>query len=218
MPNPIAFKGYEDVGRIATWAASCSHYIDEARDGLIYWVSEYQGGVLSRKLAKEISAYIRAKVADQSAFSGTPPLSRSWREVKQRYGLDERKGIATGSLMDAIEFHRAGKTKGYRVGISSKARASKFIVNREGRKVKIGSATQIQEYAAYLEFGTRTQPARPWFYPSFDEYMQTRFPEVISDTLKKDFESNMKKFAYLCGDYWRDVSPNEYYTKYGRVK
>lgn len=219
MAGPFRFAGYRDVLNMSTKASKAAQEVRNAEGVIVKWCAEEEGALLPRQIAVDLARFIRDRLKTGEAFPArTPGLSNKWQRSKQRMGLDERMGFATGQMAEEVKAIRAGKGTGgggtYSVGISSRARTKeRFVTNEFGQREKIGSIQEVWRYAALLEYGSSDgkQPARPWFFPSVLVYFNDKLPDVIRNTLMSDLEPVLSRLAQTTSAQQPDMQPEDFY-------
>lgn len=95
----------------------------------------------------------------ESQSMGHADLSSKWSDYKSSHGLDPRTLIATGEYLESFKVTRIGTRT--------------WKLHPEGQ----------EELAEWLEYGTRTMPARPHWY-----YVNDSIESLIRDALIKEFK------------------------------
>jgi len=185
--------GWEGITSFAKSAEKTKAYLDELQKTWIYWLDESGRGGLTKGIANDLANHIRSDLLSQKYIKATPTLTPIWIRMKTEMGFDtERKGIASGDLVNSIKAISSGKGL-YKVGIPGNIKA------------KHGNFTYVAQYARRLEFGSGYhgrrgkddkiyyQPPRPWFAPSFMDYANNNFPKEVRKTLVNRMEPTLKK-------------------------
>lgn len=180
---------YADFSRIIAGSEMFAKEVKLLNKTLVYWFGADGGFLFNRTAANNLANYMKQSLLDQSAFEGLPDIQPWWRERKRIAGLDSRIGVATGSLAEAIKAVGAGYAE-YRVGVSRNARADES---------SIGSTGKIYQYADWLEKGrsagakTGPQPARPWFWNTFERWSNENLPELMDNTFGRELKNRFSK-------------------------
>jgi HK97 gp10 family phage protein len=130
----------------------------------------------SKKLVKKLKSAILTQTLPHA------PLSPRYKRRKIKQGFDGRIGVRTKSMVKSLKFFEDSPTEFF-VGIR---RQQPF-----GGKRRKGSKTSIPTYARRFEFGTRKQPARPFFRPvlrsrhrNYIKRIVTNINSALSDVAK----------------------------------
>lgn len=217
MPGPIGL-GYEDVAKLSTKADTMKRQLKGLEDTFIKWNAEEEGGWLTQRLGNQLAMFIRNRLREGKAFtSESAPLSDVWKEKKRILGLRSEMGRATDQMLESIKAFPVGKRGGRIVGISSNAMVMrKYATHRTtGKPYRIGKIDKIQNYAKLLEFGyhgsEHRQPPRPWFFPSFWEFVKDELPDEIKNTIARDVQKYVDQIADTAEATAPEFEPEEYY-------
>ena len=188
--------GWESIGQVRRKSEKTKIALTNLNKTFIYWMEDDEGGVLTKKAANEFSQYLKRQIYAQQFDTGggiteeftkrIVSLSDEWQRMKSeawRWGgqaLDERIGIATGQMINAIRPIDMGGGR-WRVGISG----NDYVTWR------IGTVQRIATYAKFLEFGTVRQPPRPIFSTIFLQWVNKELPKFIYDTIYRDMRGPM---------------------------
>lgn len=107
-------------------------------------------GGLGRDLAEEFADDLRAIIERQ--LIAWMPLSRPYKAYKRRMGLDPRILIATGRYINSIK--------------PMEQPDGTWLVSVPAEPLRPGSKHTLKDLARWLEYGTRTMPARPHWRPA----------------------------------------------------
>jgi hypothetical protein len=207
MAKKVGFigLGYENLASVARKTQLSSVHVNNLKNAWIKWLHPKGGGALTKKVANDLTSYMRQAIWSQEAFRGMTALSDTWRDWKEEHGLDPRIGIATGAMVEAIRPINQGSGK-WKVGISKEAQVGpgrQRVTSREtGMTSKVGNIKNIATYAKILETGygpvtvrgrTYYQPPRPFFITTFTRWAKEKLPDEIFQTIWKEMQPPMDK-------------------------
>lgn len=184
--------GWESLTRVQRDAESAKKAVKGVEKAILYWMGEEEGGALSKRAANSLCNDIIHNITAQTGPMNWMPRASDWwfnRKTKEKYwseregALDDRLGIATGQMVNAIRPINAGAGK-WKVGISSHEKVSE----------RIGNIRTIADYARIFEHGSVRQPPRPIFAATLKEWAEEKLEEEIRNTLLKDL---LPHFAVL---------------------
>ncbi len=112
--------------------------------------SKMEIGGLGRDLAEEFADDLRALIERQ--LIAWVPLTKEYKNYKRRMGLDPRILIATGRYIHAIQ--------------PIQQLDGSWVVGVPDEPLRPGSRYTLKDLARWLEYGTRTMPARPHWRPA----------------------------------------------------
>jgi hypothetical protein len=130
-----------------------------------------QAKIMPYRSAVDFQFLVIHNLTSQRFAGGYTPYSEIYQEWKLRQKLGMQFWKLYGDLVQNIKVFKvgtdwmAGVTPGVRATVSS----SLFGKAKEARKVL------ISQYALWMEFGRRGQPARPLFRPTKTEYRRGGF-------------------------------------------
>lgn len=131
---------------------------------------------LSEAVANRFAANVKRIIANQAY--GWVALSPRYKAYKQAKALDPRTLIATGRYIDSIKA-RKNPDGSWSVGVG------------EG-PIRPGSKKTLKDLAHWLEFGTRTMPARPHWRPALAAF-KAELHQVGAQYRKAVFEHVKRK-------------------------
>jgi HK97 gp10 family phage protein len=124
---------------------------------------------------------------------GKKNLRKSWRQAAKAVGtmwtdeLKARVPVDTADLRDSIGQKVSTKKRGKNTSVKVSVGPTWDLVPRNP-----GDASQQPAvYARFTEFGTKTQPAKPWMRPVFDS-TKNEAVELFANTLRELFNDEIK--------------------------
>jgi hypothetical protein len=143
---------------------------------------EKQANDLPKRCAEEFQLLLIKNITTQ-AFPWVASRSQRYKDWKMQRVGHLKHWILDGDLLGAITHWK--ESDAWIAGIPS------GIFDRGGKNYSGGAPMEIAIYARSLEYGEGTQPARPLFGPSTEQYEKTKMPEQIEKTAK-EIESKWK--------------------------
>jgi hypothetical protein len=213
------FKGLK-LGYLATKCNVIRRELKNLEKAFVRWNAEEQGGQLTKKVATRVAEHIKSGLLDESIFDpGRAEKNKDW--VKRLRLLNAPRPDALGlgatfTLVEAIDAFPSGRG-GYAVGIRTRAKMPLEVTDIEGNVVRYAKeGTTVQDVAYWLEFGSETQPPRPWFSRGFMEYMEDKLPDDIRRTIYKDIVRALRKAAAAANAEKNlpDYQPEDLYRGY----
>jgi hypothetical protein len=133
---------------------------------------------LGYEMAKQFADDLKAIISRQ--LIAWVPLSKGYARYKRRMGLDPRTLIATGKYVNSIQ--------------PIQQPDGNWLVSVPNTPLGDGSKHTLRDLARWLEYGTRTMPARPHWRPAKNVWRTKMYQ--LKHRLHFDLVREMKKIGY----------------------
>ena len=133
---------------------------------------------VSRDMAEEFADDLRTIISRQ--LISWVPLSKEYAKRKRILGLDPRILIATGRYIESIT--------------PVQNPDGSWVVSVPAEPLRPGSKHTLKDLARWLEYGTRTMPARPHWRPAM-QIWRTKIYQVRR-RVRHDIVQEMKKAGF----------------------
>lgn len=141
------------------------------------------------------------------------PLNRKYLKWKDKWGLDTRILIRTGTYVDSIKVVEIQYPRGigYRVGFEKDAHTP--LLDSKGRIVSEDGGPYLTVLSKWLEYGTRNMPARPHFMPVYRDIRTSII--AIKKKIRVGIEKELKERLEMRRGKYKKRYHN---VRYGRVR
>jgi len=157
---------------------SRDHASAEARPKLKMSAMQMALSGVSYEMAEEFADDVREILSRQ--LIAWVPLNREYARYKREMGLDPRILIATGRYINAIQ--------------PIEQKDGSWVVSVPAEPLQPGSRYTLKDLARWLEYGTKTMPARPHWRPAM-QIWRTKIYQVRR-RVRHDIATELKRAGF----------------------
>lgn len=158
---------------------------------LAIWGSGGAKAMFPRSMAAKVRGVIHSTMDDPGGVGSADVNWEDNSDYYKRWKKEEGYGDKPWHLSGMTRAHIVKGRKistGYVIGVDQRYRVPRISYGGTSGKMK------LEEYAAYMEYGTKNMVARPLFIPSFEKVIQEDYPKLIG-LVNRSIERATKIFA-----------------------
>lgn len=169
-----------DIDRFATEMMRLGGFNTALCRSLVQWADfPNKPGLFTAIMARNTIVEILRRI--EEGDTSWEPLAKDYTDWKDKWNLEKGVWKMTGTVSKNLVARRTGQ--GYDVGLNRTKRMPRMQYGDKSGPHKSGSM-KIEDYAAWMEMGTKYMHARPLFSLSFDAVIQRDLPKMKDAVVK----------------------------------